>query len=268
MTDTVTKPGRPRTLDLAAAALSLATVVGIAAAASLHTAAWRAWETTSLHDSYAKSSDVKSGKKAMPDAAQLHSDVNRILGTEVIIAVIGGALMMALAWGVYHGRYWARWSTVGVWALSTLFGSLVGLGSILSVGSDAPALTRVISFVGAMALVAACVLVNLRPSVAYLSLTRKPRPTRGLGAGGGKTYAPRAARTTQSTFGPLFGKRPVPPSEPAPSLRKPASTRPAREAKPAPTAGAPRPRSKARVDVTAPPAKAAADRSRGKSRKS
>ncbi|HSY15528.1 MAG TPA: hypothetical protein VK816_06045 [Jatrophihabitantaceae bacterium] len=228
MTDTVARPAPPRNIKLASATLGAAALLGVAAALAEPNAAYRNWAYKTLSASDLKASKAAKNPVPMPSSAAIHSSVDKIISSSLIISLLGGVLMLALAVAIWKGRYWARWSTVGIWVLGTIFGSLTGLGSLLGVSGDSPAPYRLTSFVGAVAFIASIVLINLRPSVEYLALTRPPRPVRGAAgggrAGGGGLFAQRAPRTAAAD---RRGAAPRGAAGPVINLKKPAATRPA-----------------------------------------
>ncbi|SHG29087.1 hypothetical protein SAMN05443575_1933 [Jatrophihabitans endophyticus] len=94
----------------------------------------------------------------------------------LISSLIVLVALAVAASAAYRGRYWTRWAVLGLWVLATFTGTLAGLGSVMSVAADIPALFKVPAFVAGLGLVVAVVLVNLRPSVAFFNLTRPARP--------------------------------------------------------------------------------------------
>ena len=263
VTDTATKPAPPRTILLAAIALGISAVFGLLATVAERNATFKNWDFDLYKNADIKASHAKNPIK-MPSDADIHKTVDQVIRAELMIALVGCLVMAFLAYSLYRGKYWARWSTVGFWLISTLFGGVAGVRAVLVIGIDAPLPYRSTLFVGGLAMIAAVVLVNLRPSIAYLSLSRPARAPRS-------GRAPRAAGG--GGLGALFGPRPAAPA-PEPPARTGKASNQGTPGKPAPTRPAPpqsRPKSKPRVDVTASadaaPVKPPANRPRGKSRK-
>ena len=153
--------------------------------------------------STASASASASATKNWPLTSEgVHSSVTQqqqaaLIGTIVVVAALG-----VLGVSVYRGRYWGRWGVVAFWFLASFTGTLAGVGSILSIGSSAPAVFKIPSFLAGLALMTAVVLVNLKPSTAYFALSKPaPRadapPRRGLFAP--RTPPAQAPPTKQST---------------------------------------------------------------------
>jgi hypothetical protein len=265
VTETATKPAPPRTIFLTVVALGISAVFGLLATLAEHNATFKKWDFDFYKKADLKSSQAKKNPIRMPSDAEIHRSIDQVIRAELLIAIIGGVVMIVLAYALYRGKYWARWSTVGFWLISTLFGGVAGLRAILVVASDAPLPYRSLLFVCGVAMLAAIVLVNLQPSVAYLSLSRPVRPPRGA-----RTARPGGSGGLGALFRPRPAVAPQPPVRPGKAAKqrvpsKPVATRPASQQS--------RPRSKPRVDVTAASAEVPADRlptsrPRGKSRKS
>jgi hypothetical protein len=230
--------------------------MGVIAALTEFSASVKDWLFTETKKADRKSSDVKSGKKAMPTDAQIHHTINSSTTPVLIISLVVLGLIGYVAYSLWKGKYWTRWSVIGLFVVLTFFTGSPGggLNGLLLVTSDAPAALRFTAFISSLAMLIAVVLTNLRPSLAFLALSRPPRKPRAAGGGG------------------LFGPRSPAADAPAPVVKQPAKVRPAGKAaatRPAstrsPATPADRPRSKARVDVTAPDN---GSRPRGKSRRS
>ena len=240
----------PRTIVYASVALIVSGVGGVITSLLALTASTRQWLFDITKKADAKSSDVKSGKTKMPSDASIHHSINSSGTQVVIISVLVLLLLGYIAFSLFKGKHWARWAVVGAFVILTLITGSPGggLSGLLGVTSDAPAAFKLFAFASSLAMLVAVVMVNLRPSVAFLALSRPMRKARASGG--------------------LFGPRPPagPRNQPA-TAAKAAKTRPAQRTptKPAATRPAdPKPRAKARIDVTAPDAKA---RARGKSRR-
>ena len=140
----------------------------------------------------------------------------KIFWSGVVLMV---ALLVAAA-ATWRGKYWARWAVVGLWVLATFTGTLAGLSSLLIIASGSvPLVFRVPVFLAALALIAAVVLVNLRPTVTYLNRSRPARPEgaperRGL-------FAPRPPRRVPALARPPAARTPprTRPAAPGPQLR-------------------------------------------------
>jgi hypothetical protein len=234
----------PIQILLTSGALVLAAVTGLAASVAQLNAGFRTWAfntiTTADHD--AMKPGARNPIKTMPSPAQIHSSVNSAVQTYLLMAVVGGAIVIMLAVATRRGKYWTRWAIIGVWVLSTLVGGAYGLSYLVGIASDAPAAYKYLSFLSALLTVLAIVLVNLRPSRQYLDLSRPPRPDRGSARPGGfgGIFGPRAPRGTIPTESPA--PRPAGrASASAPAGKRPATVRPAAQ---------PRTKSRPRVDLT------------------
>jgi hypothetical protein len=208
---------RPRQVVWAIVALAVSAVSAIVAALALY--GQRDWlindqkkaNATTIKDA---AKNHKAAPKKLPDPAHHASQVmsSQLIGSLLVVAVIA-----FLAYGVYRGRHWSWWGVSGFWILSSLTGTVVGLGGLLGVGSTIPAPYRVPAFVAAVALVAAVAFVNMRPSRAYFALNKPvgpdgapmrrglfaPRPQGGPGgsrAGAGRTGAAARAGAGKSVL--------------------------------------------------------------------
>ena len=170
--DSAAKPQPPRTIVGAAATLVVAGVCGVIAALILLS---QKNEHSWLYHSIVKSNNKKKPKDRQTTAQLIHSMDNTVRG-QIIAAVVFVLILGYLAYSAYRGKHWTRWAVIGIWIISVFTGSLVGLTGILSVGSDEPASLKLPAFVGAVAFIGAVVLVSLRPSVAFLHLSRPIRP--------------------------------------------------------------------------------------------
>jgi hypothetical protein len=203
---------RPRTVVAAVAAMVGSALAAFGAAIALY--GQRSWLTGQTIDAHS-SSISDAVKSAVSSASSAHSSVSpasasasssavkewpttasgvhdsvsqqqqgALIGTIIVVAAIG-----ILAASVYRGRHWSRWGVVAFWFLASFTGTLAGIGSVLSVGSGAPAAFKVPSFIAGALLAAAVILVNLKSSTAYFALSR-PAPREGAPARRG-LFAPR-----------------------------------------------------------------------------
>jgi hypothetical protein len=170
----------------------------------------------------ASSSAVKkypiSGKKL--DDQVSNQQKSTLIGS--LVALLVNAF---LAYGAWRGRHWTRWGVTGFFILSTFTGIGVGLLTLLNgtFASGVPAVVRVPLVIAGLAMIAAVVLVNLRPSTQYFALSRPVPPAGGAPRRGlfGRPMAPRgpAHAPTRDTEPPT-----------AAQPKKTASTRPATQA--------------------------------------
>ena len=138
----------------------------------------------------ASASASASATKHFPlGASGVHHSVSQQQQSALIGTIIVAAALAVLGASVYRGRYWSRWGVVGFWFLASFTGTLVGIGSLLSVGASGPAAFKVPTFLAGALLAAALVLVNMRSSTAYFALSR-PAPREGAPARRG-LFAPR-----------------------------------------------------------------------------
>jgi len=237
----------PRSILWAAGALLVSGLFGMIAGFLALTAGVKQWLYEQARKGNLNSSDVKNHKKSPASDSSLHHTASTISNENAILGVLVLFILCWVAWSLYRGRYWARWASIALLVLPTFVIGSGGFGGVLLLGSDAPAAFRVMSFIASLALIAAVVLTNIRPSMAYLALTRPPRRS-----GGGGLFAPRAPRPTANDAGGSSSNK----SRPAPRATKAATVRPASSAKTV--------QRKTRVDVTAAPAP---NRPRGKSRR-
>jgi len=232
VTDAPVRPEPPRNIKVTAISLVVSALLGLAAALTEPSSSFRAWAFKNLKVADHKAAVRTKNPVKMPTDAAIHDSIDKIIHSVLIISVIGGLLMVGLAFAAWTGKYWARWSIVGVWVLGTLFGALTGLSSLLGITTDSPIGYRLLAFVGAVAFIVSIFFVNTRPSVGYLNRNRPARPVRPGRAGGasGGLFAPRAMRAADAQqarsagSGPSLRKAATPP---AAAPRKPAATRPA-----------------------------------------
>lgn len=202
MTDTpAARPPRPRTIEVSAGLFALAAVAALAAAGSLFGIS--GWLTDNIKASAAKS------KTAVPN--DLPGYVHQVAVYQTIVAAILAVLLGVIAWMALDGRSFARWAALGLYVLSTLTGTLVGITAVLSVGASEPLVFKVPSFIAGAAFLAGVIAINLRTSTEWLSWGRPaargtfaPRPPQDRPAGGLFGSRPAAGRG-----GGLFGSRPA-----------------------------------------------------------
>ena len=245
-TPTATTPAQPpSTIRYAAIALVVAGVLGVVAALTEYSSAVKQWLFDETKKADLKSSDVKSGKKAMPTDEHIRHTINSSTTPVVLISLVVLALLVYVAFSLWKGKYWTRWTVLAIFVVLTFFTGTPGggLNGLLLVTSAAPAALRFTAFLSSLSMLVAVVLVFLRPSQAYLALNRPARK-------------PRAA-------GGLFGPRPTPADTPPPATKSKPEARP--KTKPATTRPASKTPTKPKVDVTAPDS---SSRPRGKSRRS
>ena len=246
----------PTQILLTAGALVLAAVTGLAASVAQLNAGFRSWavRTVTKADQNALKPGARNPIKSMPTDAQIHSSVNSAVHTYLLMAIVGGAVVIMLAVAARRGKYWVRWAIIGVWVLSTLVGGAYGLSYLIGIASDAPGVYKYLSFLSALLTVLAIVLVNLRPSRQYLDLSRPPRPDRASARPGG----------LGGLFGPRVPRGTVPAEPPTGSRPRVDITKPGADSstpRVAVTAAA------GSAEVAAPPAGRPSSRPRGKSRR-
>ena len=135
-----------------------------------------------------KSQDVSSAvasasssaeKKYPTSGKKLDDSVDSAVRSSYIGTVFTVIVLGILAFGVFRGRHWSRWTVTGIYVLSLFtplgIGPLNLVGAIL--GGGEPAAIRIPSLVAGLAMLVAVVMVNLRPSVEFFALSRPaPRP--------------------------------------------------------------------------------------------
>jgi hypothetical protein len=206
----MTKPGAaapdpqvpaPRHVKLAAGAMVLAAVANIgAAAALLGEKAWltdqqRKADAKTVRDAVAKAkkdhvSDIESVRaKAQKALTPVGHAVSQAQTGALIQAAIVAVVLVFLAWGAYRGRHWTRWGVLGFWLLASLTGSVVGVSGVLQIGSSIPTTYKIAAALAGLLMIAAIVLVTLRPSLEYFA-AHKPVQAPGAPARRG-LFAPR-----------------------------------------------------------------------------
>jgi hypothetical protein len=184
----------PRTILAAAIALVVAAVGSVAAALSLFSA--RSWLISNV-----RTTNAKAKPPVVRTQAQLDHDVSKIITSQLVISVVVALMLGAMAYFVWRGRYWTRWSVLGLFVLCTFTGSLIGLSSLLAISSSEPVLFKATAFIGSLGFVVAVIAVMMRSSVQYLALSRPERLVSAAPSGGLRgLFAPRPApprRTAQ-----------------------------------------------------------------------
>jgi hypothetical protein len=210
---------RPRTVLAATIALGVSALAALGAAAALYGQSGWLHDKQSEANSKAATSAIadaaSSAASATHDVAKATASVASVNATKYptsgsrlddqVHQQQNGSLIMSLilvlatafiAYGVFRGRHWARWGSIAFWVVATLTGTFAGLSYLFAVGSSLPGPFKATAFLSAASMIAAVVLCNMRPSVAYFALSR-PTHTAGQRRG---LFAPRvppsdAART-------------------------------------------------------------------------
>lgn len=234
----------PRTVRYAVAAMAVSGLAALLAAIDVYIPSVKDWLRSARHKDICKTlhdtvkdavCDPSTTKVAAPsgatgksatDALKTANDDLQSLGHDVtatqkgvLITVIVALVALGfVAFSVYRGRYWGRWGVLGLWFLASFTGTLIGIQSALSIASDIPAAYKLPAFVSSIALIAAVLLTNLRPSIVYFAANRPVPPAgrarperqrRGL-------FAPPPPRDTARTSGSRGATK-----------KPPAATRPA-----------------------------------------
>jgi hypothetical protein len=133
--------------------------------------------------SAASVADTKYPTEGSRLSDQVHQQQNGGLIMTLILVLATGFM----AYGVFRGRHWARWSSIAFWAIATFTGTFAGLSYLLSLGSSLPGPFKASVFISSASLIAAVILCNVRPSTEYFALSR---PTHASGQRRG-LFAPR-----------------------------------------------------------------------------
>jgi hypothetical protein len=192
---------RPRTVQAAVAAMAASAVAALVAAIALF--GQRDWLTreqiktnnnaiaNAVKDATAKAKaagdsavDIKAAaakatadeKKKFPN---LHHQISQQQSGALIGTVIVVLALAVLGYAVYRGRHWARWGVVAFWLLASFTGTVVGIGTVLSVGASIPAAFKVPGFLAGAFMILAVVLVNLPASTSFVAAAGAPA-RRGL----------------------------------------------------------------------------------------
>jgi hypothetical protein len=201
---------RPRTVVAATIALGVSALAALGAATVLY------GQGDYLHREQAKtnsSAAASAVSKAVASASSTHADtasaassVSSVNATKYptggsklddqVSQQQNGGLIMSLVlmlatgfigYGVFRGRHWSRWGSVAFWAIASITGTFAGFTWLLSIGSALPAPFKTLTFTSALAMLAAVVFCQLRPSVEFFALSR---PTHSGGQRRG-LFAPR-----------------------------------------------------------------------------
>jgi hypothetical protein len=158
---------RPRTVQAAVAAMGASGVAALVAAISLY--GQRDWLTREQEKTDKKGS-------AYHTANQMHHLISQQQQGALIGTIIVAVALSVLALSVYRGRYWSRWGVIAFWFLASFTGTVAGLTNVFLIGTSAPVPFKVPAFLSGALLIAAVVLVNMRPSLAFFALTKPVRP--------------------------------------------------------------------------------------------
>jgi len=204
------RAGRPRTVELALAAILLRCVLALAAAAALFGA---------------KAELRRNAATLHPDwsPATLADKVDSELRSNLVLTLAYIGLVLLIAKYIRDGRNWARWLYTFVAFL--VAGDVFRLTGFFSTDN---LLFRLLSGFTGLASVAAIVLLFLRPSAAYFRPAGVPSSSLGALFGGRAALASRdaaaAARNSEPAAEPVSRVDQVSVAEPV-SLAKPASDR-------------------------------------------
>lgn len=154
----------------------------------------------------------EKNKKGYLDHNELVRRVESTPKSLLISSAVVALTLVVLAFAVYKGKYWARWTTLALWIMATLTGTLVGIQSItIVVSPDVAASFKFPAFIASLSFVVGVILVNLRPCTEYFRLSKPvlaagATPRRGLFAP--RTVAPKAtpARGTTPRAGAASSK--------------------------------------------------------------
>jgi hypothetical protein len=198
----------PRTVLYAVGAMVVCGVSALIAAVDIYLPAVKHWLTTQKNDS--NLDNLKDALKASSRAAAKSKCVNTsglsktdkqacstfhdsvtslshdVATTQkgLLISVLVALIALGfIAFSTYRGRYWSRWGVLGLWFLASFTGTLIGIQSALTIASDIPAAYKFPAFLSSITLIAAVVMVNLRPSVEFFAANRPVVPEGARGAG-------------------------------------------------------------------------------------
>ena len=201
---------RPRTVVAATVALGVSALAALGAATVLY------GQGDYLHREQAKtnsSAAASAVSKAVASASSSHADTASAAASVASVNATkyptggsklddqvsqqqNGGLIMSLilmlatsfiAYGVFRGRHWSRWGSLAFWAIASITGTFAGFTWLLSIGSNLPGPFKALTFTSALAMLAAVVFCQLRPSVEFFALSR---PTHSAGQRRG-LFAPR-----------------------------------------------------------------------------
>ena len=243
MTDETTRPSaKPRTVLYATIALGLTALFSVLTAVGAGSErSWVEKETAKSNASAVssvissasksavnKSADVSSavasastsatGKYPAKGTKKFDDSINTAIRGAYISSLFTLVILGLLAWGTFRGRHWSRWAVTGIYVLSLFtplgVGPLNLVGAIL--GNGEPLAIRGPVLIAGLAMLAAVVLVNLRPSVEFFALTKPaPRPgqpqRRGLFS---RPTAPASGNQPRRTAGRVSMSKDVPVDKP------------------------------------------------------
>lgn len=265
------RPSPPRYVVLAAGALLLSGLFAVGASATLFGGATKApggWLYKSSKDANDKLfGTATTHKKGYLDPSKLQQRIDATPKSLLITSLVVLVAVTILAAAAYRGKYWARWTTLGLWVMATITQTLAGIGSLLLITSaEVDLVFRIPAFLSGLLFVAAVVLTNLRPSVEFFRLNKPVRPVAGGTPQRRGMFAPREPRAAGglSAAGRLAAGQSV--SKRSPAAR---TTSLVKGSAPAATGPTDRGRAKARAEADfAAKGAAAAARSRAKASKS
>lgn len=224
------KPSPPQLAKLAAGALLLSALAAIGASASVFGATKEGGWLYDTALTANKKLEGKNGGKNKEGYLEFKDLVDRIESTPknlFVSSVIVALALTVLAIAIIKGKYWARWTTLVLWAMATLTGTLVGIQSITVVISpDVAASFKIPAFVASLAFLIGVVLVNMRPCTEYFKLSKPDVPTGGTPRRG--LFAPRSGATPARGAGlrgasPRGGRASTEPAAASSSSANPAS---------------------------------------------
>lgn len=207
------RPSPPKLVLYTAVALVLSGVFAVISAATLFGGATdqpNGW----YYKTAKKANDKLAGtngkhKKNYIDPAKLHDHIASVPKQLFITSVVVLLAVTVLAVSAYRGKFWARWTTLGLWIMATLTGSLAGISSLLLVTAPGIAASfKIPAFLSALSFVLAVVFVNLRPSIEFFKANK---PVRAGAATATATparrglFAPRAPITPRPAATTLAG---------------------------------------------------------------
>jgi hypothetical protein len=222
----------PNTLVAAYWAIICSSVLAIALGVAFKT------QSSWFHDESAKQV-AKDSTLTMPSEGEIGNYLTSMLVGLCILAL----LMCLVGWGVLRGLPGSRWGIAAIWALCTIGlislvpgMSFLGLPTAIAlIVGGAPAILSIPSLLSALFLLAAFLLVLVRPSKLYFAQEKRSRiaALEEAAAGRGGDAPP-----SQGFLGRLL--RPAP--RPARLPREPRAARPARVGRSAATAAEPKSR--------------------------
>ena len=171
-------------------------------------------KSADVSSAVASASTSATGKYPAKGTKKFDDSINTAVRGAYISSLFTLVILGLLAWGTFRGRHWSRWAVTGIYVLSLFtplgVGPLNLLGAIL--GNGEPLAIRGPVLVAALAMLAAVVLVNLRPSVEFFALTKPaPRPgqpqRRGLFS---RPAAPASGNQPRRTAGRVSMSKDVP----------------------------------------------------------